>query len=186
MLPPTTHLNLPPQGRPEHCRDTDAPRCPHTQGQGLPQWPRGESQALGGKRWRRTAGQGGTRGKDRSQGARWAWREQKLSGKRRINSRHQATSQAYAPQAGATSTQWAGEVWPHSRGTVDSPRLTVAWPEPGVESPSVEPQNHGAACAGRVGRNARPPAPGMVSGARTEPQTWTSEYSGAEIGRAHV
>ena len=52
---------------------------------------------------------GGAREKDRYQGARWARREQKLSGKRRINSRHAAASQAYAPQAGTTSTQLGGE-----------------------------------------------------------------------------
>lgn len=37
--------------------------------------------------------------------ARWAKQKQKLSRKRRINSRHQGTSQAYAVQAGNTSTQ---------------------------------------------------------------------------------
>lgn len=38
--------------------------------------------------------------------ARWAKQKQKLSRKRRINSRYQGTRQAYAVQAGNTSTQW--------------------------------------------------------------------------------
>lgn len=84
---------------------------------------------------------GGAREKDRYQGARWARREQKLSGKRRINSRHAAASQAYAPQAGTTSTQlvrgWGERVaWTCSKGTVGLPQLTTARLEPGVDSPS--------------------------------------------------
>lgn len=61
-----------------------------------------EGGELGGStaaEWRRIARKTGTTG------ARWAKQKQKLSRKRRINSRHQATSQAYAPQAGDISTQ---------------------------------------------------------------------------------
>ena len=85
---------------------------------------------------------GGAREKDRYQGARWARREQKLSGKRRINSRHAAASQAYAPQTGTTSTQLVGGegaervAWTCGKGMVGLLRLTAARLEPGVDSPS--------------------------------------------------
>ena len=96
----------------------------------------------GGLRGRNAVSHGGAREKDRYQGARWARREQKLSGKRRINSRHAAASQAYAPQAGTTSTQWVGEkgaervAWTRGKGMVGLLRLTAARLEPGVDSPS--------------------------------------------------
>lgn len=101
-----------------------------------------EGSGGGGLRGRNAVSHGGAREKDRYQGARWARREQKLSGKRRINSRHAAASQAYAPQTGTTSTQLVGGegaervAWTCGKGMVGLLRLTAARLEPGVDSPS--------------------------------------------------
>ena len=112
-LPPTS-TSLPKGGQNTAGTPTPltAPRS-KVKGSGAgPGWMRARPQegSGGGRLWGRSAvSHGGAREKDRYQGARWARREQKLSGKRRINSRHAAASQAYAPQAGITSTQLGGE-----------------------------------------------------------------------------
>lgn len=88
------------------------PHCSYTQGQGLlplaPEWTRALPWEGSGRG--KGAGWGAQRQRRRSEreagtGARWAKQKQKLSRKRRINSRHHAPRRAYAPQAGNTSTQ---------------------------------------------------------------------------------
>lgn len=125
-LPSTTHFN-PPVASPGPRRDpmSGSPKClgsstsrrspslllhprsrPPTTGPRVDQSP-----ALGGK-WQREGRRVGSteaerRRSEREAGtrARWAKQKQKLSRKRRINSRHHAPRRAYAPQAGNTSTQ---------------------------------------------------------------------------------
>lgn len=144
-LPPTS-TSLPKGGQNTAGTPTPltAPRSKVKGSSGGPGWMRArpqEGSGGGGLRGRSAVSHGGAREKDRYQGARWARREQKLSGKRRINSRHAAASQAYAPQAGTTSTQLGGGkagrvAWTRGKGTVGLLRLTAARLEPGVDSPS--------------------------------------------------